>query len=152
MKSIGISTVLLLVFNFTWAQESISPQGNHDVMNDVQVSWTLGQLVSENFEVDGLLVSEGIHHLPITAIPLNSVSSISDVLIYPNPTVKGLVVKSPKKGIQYSLITTSGQIIESGTIVDNYKSIDLADLEIGTYILNLTLENSSNSYKIIKSN
>ena len=76
----------------------------------------------------------------------------NNVKIYPNPT-KGMVTlqfdKPVKTGL-YRLSDLSGKLLLDGTITISIFTLDLSRYENGVYLLTLTLDGQTDTWKIIK--
>ena len=76
----------------------------------------------------------------------------NNVKIYPNPT-KGMVTlqfdKPVKTGL-YRLSDLSGKLLLDGTITTSIFTLDLSRYENGVYLLTLTLDGQTDTWKIIK--
>lgn len=76
------------------------------------------------------------------------------IRIYPNPVQSVLKIailgyKSSMKG-EYALLNISGVMLKRGAITQETTLIDMSNYLRGTYILNLSLNKQSTSWKIIK--
>lgn len=76
------------------------------------------------------------------------------VSIYPNPT-KGMVFISAEGDegehtLQIRLTNTAGIVLQEKEYNGNLESIDLSDLPVGVYLLQLTSDNEVHVWKIIK--
>lgn len=76
----------------------------------------------------------------------------NNVKVYPNPT-KGMVTlqfdKPVKTGL-YRLSDLSGKLLSDGTITNPIVTLDLSRYENGVYLLTLTLDGQTDTWKIIK--
>jgi len=76
----------------------------------------------------------------------------NNVKIYPNPT-KGMLTlqfDKPVKTGSYSLSDLSGKLLSDGTITNPIVTLDLSRYENGVYLLTLTLDGQTDTWKIIK--
>ena len=76
----------------------------------------------------------------------------NNVKIYPNPT-KGMVtlqLGKPVKAGLYRLSDLSGKLLSDGTITNPIVTLDLSRYENGVYLLTLTLDGQTDTWKIIK--
>lgn len=76
----------------------------------------------------------------------------NNVKVYPNPT-KGMVTlqfdKPVKTGL-YRLSDLSGKLLLDGAITTSIFTLDLSRYENGVYLLTLTLDGETDTWKIIK--
>jgi hypothetical protein len=81
-----------------------------------------------------------------STLTIENVNSVSDILIYPNPTADKIFIQYNSE-ILAQLYDVAGRRV----ISTNEKSINMNSFKSGTYILKLTNEqNESHSFKIIK--
>ena len=76
----------------------------------------------------------------------------NNVTVYPNPT-KGLVTlqfNKPVKTGLYRLSDLSGKLLLDGAITTSIFTLDLSRYENGVYLLTLTLDGETDTWKIIK--
>ena len=76
----------------------------------------------------------------------------NNVKVYPNPT-KGMVtlqLGKPVKAGLYRLSDLSGKLLLDGTITTSIFTLDLSRYENGVYLLTLTLDGQTDTWKIIK--
>ena len=76
----------------------------------------------------------------------------NNVTVYPNPT-KGLVTlqfNKPVKTGLYRLSDLSGKLLLDGAITTSIFTLDLSRYENGVYLLTLTLDGQTDTWKIIK--
>ena len=76
----------------------------------------------------------------------------NNVKVYPNPT-KGLVTLQFDKPVEtgfYRLSDLSGKLLLDGAIMTSISTLDLSRYENGVYLLTLTLDGQTDTWKIIK--
>jgi hypothetical protein len=83
--------------------------------------------------------------LPLTSVD-NKLSN--DILIYPNPSSGILNIFSNTKIEQYSIFNISGQLLDRKLVNLKEITLELTNLENGTYFLNFTTNNSLVTKKI----
>lgn len=130
-----------------FSQQLISTAG----LQQNNVSWSVGELVTTEGSVSQLLVSQGFNSMSDTIL----VSGLSDVtlsaiLVYPNPVVDKLYIKQTERG-SYSYILTDivGRVLINKT-GDTNQEIDLSHYAKGQYILKITTSKFSKSTILIK--
>lgn len=71
--------------------------------------------------------------------------------IYPNPTTSFLEIKNGQSlfPLKYSIVDTTARKVKEGTLTIQNPTIDISELAVGTYILNLD-QKMSNSFRVIK--
>jgi uncharacterized surface protein with fasciclin (FAS1) repeats len=119
----------------------------------VTVSLTGGVKVNDaNVTTADVTADNGVVHV-IDKVLLPSASSILDneqinVEVYPNPTVDFINLKTDE-AVSYDLIDLSGKVLLSGN-VSNSASINISNLNAGSYILSVVANNKALNYSIIK--
>ena len=76
----------------------------------------------------------------------------NNVKVYPNPT-KGMVTLQFNKPVKtgfYRLSDLAGKLLLDGTITTSIFTLDLSRYENGVYLLTLTLDGETDTWKIIK--
>ena len=72
--------------------------------------------------------------------------------VYPNPAVETLQVKSSvlpqDASVNYNIYTVTGSLVQKGKL-ENHK-IDVKELELGVYILDVKYQDKKQSIKFIK--
>lgn len=148
---------LALIFNYLNAQvkeiETISAGGGSSQNENLELGWTLGQLVIVTGELNENSVTQGFHQTVITITNLNEEENAIQLNVFPNPVDEVLIIESSESNdFEYSIYSENGELVISGKLTDARNHISLTQLNRGTYILNVKDKNSSklNSYKISK--
>lgn len=74
------------------------------------------------------------------------------VTVYPNPTnswVK-LQFNTNLSSCQYKIVTSTGRFLDTGVFTGNAKVLDFSTYSAGVYLLVLTIEGETETWKIIK--
>ncbi len=84
--------------------------------------------------------------------PNLSVSQFNDAKFsyYPNPTRSQLNISATKNISKVELFNLLGQKVQSNTVNANQKQLDIANLQNGIYLMEVTIENAKESFKIVK--
>lgn len=69
---------------------------------------------------------------------------------YPNPTRGELNVSAAKNISKVELFNLLGQKVQSNTVNANQKQLDMTNLQNGVYLMEVTIENNKQSFKIVK--
>lgn len=156
-KTLLILFFLTLIFGFANAQlkeiETVSAGGGSSKNENLELSWTLGQLVIATGELNENSVTQGFHQTIITVTNLNDNLSEFQLNVFPNPVSEVLIIEFPeKKDFEYSIFNEKGELVISGKLTEIRNKINLSQLNRGTYILNVKDQKSNklNSYKISK--
>lgn len=124
--------------------------------NNVSLSWTIGQPIIKKFSNGDVSLSSGNQQtdvkLLVTAVEDNNASTFK-IQAYPNPTQDQLTITfdaALKSTSTYDLLSSDGKCITSNAILTNNQLIDVSSLATGIYVLNVYINNSIQSFKIIK--
>ena len=134
------------------AQEIISTQGEYYLIANKSIVFTIGEVVIKT-GTDGVFdLTQGFHqnHWNITA--MEDHNSSFDATIFPNPTTEILKIKTTMfKGANYSIYNAQGKLISSDKLYLEQTSINVSQLPVGAYLLNLNDANKNlKTYKLIK--
>ncbi|MCK5824690.1 MAG: T9SS type A sorting domain-containing protein, partial [Ichthyobacteriaceae bacterium] len=83
----------------------------------------------------------------------NSTLELNQVSIYPNPISSDNILSISTKeenGFNYSIFTSNGKIVISGSTKNKIQNIDVSILDKGIYILKVTSDNKIVNLKFIK--
>ena len=69
---------------------------------------------------------------------------------YPNPTRNQLNIAAAKNISKVELFNLLGQKVQSNTVNANQKQLDITHLQNGIYLMEVTIENNKQSFKIVK--
>lgn len=84
--------------------------------------------------------------------PNLSVNQFADAKFsyYPNPTRSQLNISAAKNISKVELFNLLGQRIQSNTVNANQKQLDITSLQNGIYLMEVTIENNKQSFKVVK--
>jgi serine protease AprX len=127
--------------------QAIPDASSTEVMNYVRQS-------ASQFTSPDDLLGYGIPDLDVARNIALSVdkSLIEDFSFYPNPVKSELNIEFPLNvnQIELSIYNQLGQEIVHRAVQDNSKMINVSDLASGIYLIKLSFENSSKTFKFIK--
>ena len=90
MKKIQIIITILsfILYGFTGSsQEVVSSAGEHFEVNNYQLSWTIGETVTETFSAGANILTQGFHQTGLETVSIFELEDIDiTVNIAPNPT------------------------------------------------------------------
>lgn len=119
------------------------------------LDFTLGEPIIDLYKQTSTL-HQGFHQVIVSKLTtsVNDAEEEVQIKIYPNPTSQWLNVSSSTDLTDATVIINpiDGQIIYRKKIIGSFHSIDIKDLSVGTYILQLIKGGQVTSYKFIKTN
>jgi hypothetical protein len=132
----------------------INPAGGYGNSTDASLDWSLGQIAVSTLVSDQAILTQGLlqENILITQIVLPS-ENLPGIRVYPNPTAGELIITvEENKPLTYNLTDLNGKLLLKGRCLDIENTINLKDLPVGEYILNISDQTAqyANSYKITK--
>ena len=139
-----------------FSQEAIPASGSDASGSGGKSSFTVGQLVYTSNSGSNGSVAEGVQQpYEISTTVGIELSNISlDFIAYPNPTSSNIILSIrdfSNEKLNYQLYDISGKLLKSNKVNAINTTIDMSELPISNYILNITNDSSIiKSFKIIK--
>ena len=136
-------------------QQVIASSGDATSNGDMQLSWTLGQVVGSSTSNNSIFLNEGFQQSEVITIELGATPEAQLITIYPNPTVDYIQVQtSQKRGLgSYQLASLKGEILIEKLEADFSKEnkINMIDFADGIYLLTIRTDDQAiKQFKIIK--
>lgn len=133
----------------TFTQEDIN-------QNKISYSNTLNSENTDSFVVnilnatDGWISNETVNILIQEQLNISD-NSLSEILIYPNPTKGVFTIKTPNLSgnAELSLVDMQGRAVYSKTLTANQEEINVNYLNDGVYILTITANNQKFTTKLV---
>lgn len=151
MKSVFV--LFLSVFSFVnWlsAQELIGAAGDVCSNENLQVSWSLGEIVTETFVGESYVLTNGFQQSNIL-INLIDENGTLHFDVYPNPVKNTVYLKQWDKSFyQYQIYDSSGKLIVDESTHEQILSVNLSEYKKAMYYLIISIEGKNKFYKIIK--
>ena len=141
MKTITLFVIVLLMGSVVCAQEVISSVGASQTAAEIEVSWTLGELVIETISAGSNTLTQGFHQSKLTVTSVQGVHFVEIELdVFPNPSHDFVIIQFEElvDGAAYSLFDVTGKVIERKLITSTRTVIHLENYSSGQYILKLT--------------
>lgn len=135
-------------------QEVLSSAGYSVTNGSVEVSWSIGEPVSESFIDTTSHLTQGFHQSDIFVTRIDDVVDQTALWsVYPNPAQNEITVQNSGEfeTVEWKLLNLNGQVLSSGQITGLIQTIPLDPFASGIYFL--TLENNQTQsalFKIIK--
>ncbi|MAT54283.1 MAG: hypothetical protein CMN32_07350 [Saprospirales bacterium] len=155
--------LFLSLFCANWlAGQSLSPQvvataGDHSYSADsVQVSWTIGELVTETLGQDSTILTQGFHQTYLTVTAVEDLASDIRVEVFPNPTAGQVNVhfQDVTVPLHMTLSDESGRTLmkQKASIQEVSNQFNLARLADGVYYLYISTgdRQTIKTFKIVK--
>ena len=139
------------------SQEAIPASGGDASGSGGTLSFTVGQLVYSSNSGSNGSVADGVQQpYEISTTVGIELSTISlDFIAYPNPTINNIVLSIKdfnNEKLNYQLYDMSGKLLKSNKVNAINTTIDMSELPVSNYVLNINNDSSTiKSFKIIKS-
>ena len=139
------------------SQEAIPASGGDASGLGGTLSFTVGQLVYSSNSGSNGSVAEGVQQpYEISTTVGIEITNISlDFIAYPNPTSVNIVLSIRdfnNEKLNYQLYDMSGKLLKSNKVNAINTTIDMSELPVSNYVLNINNDSSIiKSFKIIKS-
>lgn len=159
MRSLGITIVTLfaiLTTNELNAQEAVPATGGDATGSGGSSSYTVGQVVyTTNIGINGS-VAQGVQqpYEIYTTVGIEVMGISLELAAYPNPVSNVLTLyigNYNNEKLIYQLYDMQGKLLDSKQVVNSSTTVDIQDLPVSTYLLNV-IDNSSliKTFRIIK--
>jgi hypothetical protein len=134
--------------------QTVNPAGGNGSNSNMSLDWSLGQIAVSTLVSDQAILTQGLLQENILITQIGTPSEIQpEIKVYPNPTAGDLIITiSDNRPLNYNLTDLNGKLWLKGQCQDNENTLDLNDLPVGEYILNISdnTNRNANSYKITK--
>jgi hypothetical protein len=161
MKQIILSGFALFGFIQLQGQrlELVSNAGEYYFNSNLSLSWSLGEPVTETFNTNGVILTQGFQQISDGTVLAPEQKSIKpfDLQIKPNPVNDKVFIKVIKSQnnqaqlYQVEIFSILGEIIHKDFYNENIIEIDLSKLKPGAYMIKVTTPKSGqHSTKLIQ--
>lgn len=151
---------LMLIFimttsaSFSQSGETIG-SGNVSENGGISIQWNMNNLISGLMTADGIQLSNGYYEQQsMEQLSIEEPTMVSDIRLYPNPatseihiTFNSQEIFSESIGVIYDI---NGRKIKSVLLPTTENIIQISELNSGVYLLVLTSNSKSNTYRFIK--
>ena len=117
--------------------QSVLGSAGDDYQNEeVQISWTIGEVATETPSSENYILSQGFHQGSLVVTRIQEDLTLEfQIKAYPNPVMDILIIESSEPGFEYQLIDANGRVMRNGIINDSSEEIDFSSFSPGTYFL-----------------
>jgi len=139
------------------SQEAIPAAGGDASGLGGTLSFTVGQLVYSSNSGSNGSVAEGVQqpYEIYTTVGIEITNISLDFIAYPNPTSSNIVlsiIDFNNEKLNYQLYDMNGKLLKSNKVNAINTTIDMSELPVSNYVLNINNDSSTiKSFKIIKS-
>lgn len=135
LNTIFLVVTGLFIGSFSYGQEQriIGSAGEFTQAAGNTVSWTIGEIVTETFQVTANHLTQGFHQSDLFVVSIEDYSLL-DIQVYPNPARESINISSDLTS-RMSVYNAQGKLIEVRDINQTLTTMDVSDLARGTYML-----------------
>ncbi len=141
--------------------QSIEPQviasaGEHFSNGNVQLSWTLGEVMIDTYDNGTNILTQGFHQTELTVTSIEETLADVRLNMYPNPTMEFLNIELGNNGsdIELQLFDMTGKLVHSDKI-EAYQTkyvLPMEKVSTGNYLVQMqSIDGSLNTtHKVMK--
>lgn len=155
-KAITSLSLLLLGLGGLHAQENTTAGGGEATGSSGTVSYSIGQVVYTTATGTNGSIAQGVqqpYEISTTA-GIEETTIHLEMNVFPNPTTNFLSLKVEDENMEnlsYQLVDASGKLIKNEIVANSISTIQMEELPIASYFLNITKNNQIiKTFKIIK--
>ncbi|WP_417860618.1 T9SS type A sorting domain-containing protein [Winogradskyella sediminis] len=155
-RSLLLLGALISSFNYMEAQDTVVAAGGNITGTGGSVNYSVGQVV-QNTTTDGdISAFQGIQfYFEDQTLTVVDVKTNLEITTYPNPTASQLNITIDDfkpNTLTYKMYNVLGQLVTQGKVAAKTTTINVDQLEIATYLLQIenTTNQTSQIFKIIK--
>jgi hypothetical protein len=155
MNNSILTTSCLLLGAFAFGQTSTNASGGGTSNASGSISYSIGQVAYQSVSNTSGSVSQGVQYaFEISTLSLEENALNLSLMAYPNPTLELLnlrVGNYSQEKLAYKLIDLEGKVISEETINYETTTIDMKQLPVATYFVEVNNEGKKvQTFKIIK--
>jgi len=135
---------------FSQSGEAIGSSGNIVQTQGVNVRWNMGGIANGLMTSGGIQLSNGYYvQQELEALSVEQLNMVSRITMYPNPATSEvrLVVDA---NVTVTITDMNGREIKSQQLTPSSNAVDVSELMSGTYVVSVSSENKTNTYKLLK--
>jgi hypothetical protein len=145
MKKILLGTTLILSgisYSQSASPDVIATAGAHFAIPSMQMSWTLGETVTETVTDGSTTFTQGFQQSNVSLIGVEIVDPMVEISVFPNPISDFLTVEVSGTALnsQFVLIDGAGKAVLSDKVTALTFTIDFTTYAKGVYYLNFKNE------------
>lgn len=159
MKKLLFQALLLCFFiacsNQLFSQEVVATAGGHSVGSTLQVSWTVGEPVTETETNGQYILTQGMHQGNLVVTVARELEDIAwNISAYPNPVSSylNLDIDAPQlKNFSFVLYSIDGQLLHQGEVLEHSTTIPMDTYSHSSYLLRVLSDKTEvKVFRIVK--
>ena len=146
---------LIIICSAISAQEAVVSGSGYHENSSGSISWTLGEVITETFRSDDVILTQGFQQPSITVTSVEEFANLDfNITAFPNPAREYINIKLDTDNfdnVWYELYDIKGLVIEHKKIDNELVHISLHDKEPAIYFLRVIEGNKVlKTFKVIK--
>lgn len=139
------------VFSQTIERNVIASGGQVMTNANIEVSYTIGEVMVTQLNQSQYIITQGFHQ-PSKKSTIDP--EITDILIFPNPTVDDIVIQFPQDIGDYKInvYDEAGRLIKKISSSELQQIVSLKEEAAAVYYFRIEGQNFKNTYTIVKVN
>lgn len=128
----------LLAHSQSVTPEVVASAGAHFAIPSIQMSWTLGETVTQTLANGSATLTQGFHQSNISLVGVENLDPTVEINVYPNPIsdIVNIELSANVLNSQMQLIDGAGRTVLTELVTELKFKIDFTSYSKGTYYLN----------------
>ncbi len=136
------------------SQSILATSGDYFENDDISLSWTLGEPVTETLASTSFILTQGFQQSKLTLVGIKDLNNQDDyeISLYPNPAQNFINIKTSKfEHLNYSISDINGKLLKEVNAVSEQTELSVNELPASIYIIEIR-DNKKlvRTYKLIK--
>jgi hypothetical protein len=142
--------------SFVYGQESVNSSGGKAIGSGGTVAYSVGQVFYTTNVGNSTSIAQGVQNAyEIYSVGIEENNFNISLIAFPNPTIDNLTLQIgnyTEENFSYRLYDIQGRLLDSRQIMEKQTFINMSNLPISTYIMNVVDQESKKikSFKISK--
>ncbi len=139
----GTIAIFLIAFSVSMAktQEVIATGGSYHESSNASIGWTLGETLTETFQVDETQLTQGFHQSKITVVSVDEVIQTDyNIKAFPNPTDAFVTLSLETENyenIHFRIFDANGRFVKDDQINAPKTTVSFEGLMPGIYFIKI---------------
>lgn len=135
------------------AQELVSSSGSSFQNGNLNLSWSLGEMMIDTYSQSNGTLNQGFHQASYTITKINQNLETTQIIkVFPNPIINFFIVEVNHDNCNYELVDVTGAVIKQGSLLNGKTRIDASYFSKNVYFLRIKSNDKkiNEIYKIAK--
>ena len=152
--------LILFLAGFSLHAQTLSPSvvsssGGQGQGEGLSIAWTLGEIITETFQNDELILTQGFHQTDLVITSIDELPGLDfEISAYPNPASHHVNIglkDGEYENLRYRLVDFQGREITNGDLEGTLTTVSFSGFRSGVYFLLISRGGQEiKSFKIVK--